>query len=337
MNMNNQLNVVLDIIECRSNFHVHSYIKNAGDTEEAVEKTLLYASLFNSGIRRVDLLRSIFDIKTSESKLNLTINSLISRNIISIWNNSLYLNTAGKDFYKRKKSNRKLRQSLLFLKFLKTFPTVSVIAFSGGTAHYGLEDHDDIDLFIITKPNCIYPVYACIHLFSFILGLRKVICANYLIDENNIEIDTPKDFYTAHQLISLVPYKNSSGLKRFIFRNNWINYFFPNFEISSYNYKPVSKFYNIFIPLNVLFLSFYKNLYKDKITGDKAKSLKLTSNCLKLHTNDNKPRITSMFEKEWNLYCEKKNYFKPYKAIHESHREVLNSGLTAKTKVKFPA
>jgi glycosyltransferase involved in cell wall biosynthesis len=338
--MSNQLNTVLDKVKDNLNGHFTNYPQNTEDTKEAVEKTLLYASLFHSGIRRDNLLKSIFNIKTSEKVLESALSNLIIDKAVSIRDNTVYLNSYKKAFYNKDRQNKQLKKSLLFLKFLKAFPLISVISFSGGTAHYGINHHDDIDLFIITKPNCVYPVYAVVHLFSVIFGLRKVICANYLIDENNLEINSPRDFYTAHQVISLVPYKNMQGLNNFFSRNNWINKFFPNFEYGDCNIKPAFKFFKIFIPFNILIMSFYKRLYSDKILRDRTESLKLGRNYLKLHTNDHRTRITLLFENEWKLYLEKKSEYntKIITTENSGHRETASAGIMLKenkTKIKF--
>ena len=340
--MNSQLNSVLNMIANKSGNHFYSSEPVTINTEEAVEKTLLYASLFNSGIKKDKMLNSMFDIKTTEKKMEAALSNLFRENRISIRDNTLYLNENKNDFYISKNTNRKLKKSLLFLNILKKFPLVSVISFSGGTAHYGLEKHDDIDLFIISKPNCLYLVYAVIHIFSFIFGLRETICANYLIDENNLEIKSPRDFYTAHQIISLVPYKNKTGFNKFLENNTWINNFFPNFEIDKYPYKEASKWYAILSQLNISIMLFYRNLYKKKISGDSSESLKLGPGCLRLHTNDHREKITSLFENEWKIYRENKvkSSIRANVAASENHREFVNTGYKLKEpklKTKYPA
>jgi glycosyltransferase involved in cell wall biosynthesis len=340
--MSSQLNTVLNMIADKSSNHFYPSEPVTINTEEAVEKTLLYASLFNSGIRKDKLFNSIFDIKTTEKMMETALNNLFKGNKISIWDNTFYLNDNKKNFYLIKNTNGKLKKSLMFLNILKKFPLVSVISFSGGTAHYGIEQHDDIDLFIICKPHCLYLVYAVIHIFSYIFGLRDTICANYLIDENNLEIKSPRDFYTAHQIISLVPYKNKSGFNKFLENNKWINNFFPNFEIDKYPYKNASKWYAVFSQLNIPIMLFYRNLYKKKISGDSSESLRLDPGSLRLHTNDHRERITSLFESEWKIYRDNKlnSSIRTNIAVSENHREFVNTGYKLKDpklKTRYPA
>jgi len=335
--MNYQLSNVLDIIEMKVNSHIYSYQKRTTSIEEAVEKTLLYASIFNSGIKRKNLFKTLFDIKANENRLDSILNRMINEGIVLSRDNTLYLNINKFKFYNKVGKNKHLTKSILFLKLLKIFPLISVISFSGGTAHYGLNNHNDVDLFIITKPNCLYPVYAVIHILSYIFGLRKVICANYLIDENNLDINSPRDFYTAHQIMSLVPYKNKPGFDKFLFKNSWVNYFFPNFEIKIPDKTTTSKLFSVFIPVNFAIMSFYKRFYRTKISGDKTESLKITTGNLKLHTNDHRLKIISTFENEWKLYCKNKqnNNFRPLYTDLAPIKESADSGL--KTKVKVPA
>ncbi len=116
-----------------------------------------------------------------------------------------FLKNVQQNYYQKKEKKLDIKKSKRILKIVKAIPFISSIAFSGGTANYGIDNHDDIDLFIITKPNSVFIAYFLIHLISKIFNARKIICANYLIDETNLTINNFEDVYTANQIISLIP------------------------------------------------------------------------------------------------------------------------------------
>ncbi len=338
-----QLNEVLDLMEIKSKNIFPSSLEISHSVISAVEKTLLYANLFNAGIKKDHLLKSLFDVKTSKLEIEFSLTKLLEENKITIKNNSLYLNAPPKRYYQRKRENYFPNRSLKFLMLLKNLPLISSISFSGGTANYGIKRHDDIDLFIITKPNCVFIVYAVIHLLSLLFRLRRQICANYLIDEMQLEISSPRDFYTANQIISLLPYKNKKLVERFIFENRWINYFYPNFPVKKNKFRKPSGFYFIFFPFNKAIMIFYKLLYrKHLLNKSENESLKISNRCLKLHTNDHRVRITNIFAGEWKKYCEEnysnKNWVLKFvdKAFREKY-SVIQSPSHDVTKIKLPA
>jgi hypothetical protein len=192
------------------------------------------------------------------------------------------------------------------LKVVNSIPFISSIAFSGGTAHYGIDNHNDIDLFIIARTNTIYIVYAMIHLLSLLLKVRKELCANYLIDESQMEINNLRDFYTAHQIISLTPMKNEEKLHQFFICNSWVKIFFPNFIIKKVEPETYSE--NIFLkPLNIIIKLFYLTIYRKQIRRF-DNSVILSDHTIKLHTNDNRQKITNEFFHAWKNY--RQNIFK---------------------------
>jgi hypothetical protein len=299
-----------------------SIIPSAKSHSEALEKTLLYAKLFDSGIREDMLHQQIFDLKLSNSELNSAVSESISKGIIIRKDNYLFVNYTGNNFYSKKKSKLNKAKVEKLLLFLKKLPFVSMIAFSGGTSHYGILDHDDIDLFIITKPDSVYIVYLIIHIFAYITHTRKELCANYLIDETNLEINHSYDFYTAHQIISLIPFKNPEVLRKFWQENKWVNKFFPNFY-SGNSIASISRSKHFMLnSLNRVLMLLYKRYFRKKILlSTNSSSIILTENCLKLHTNDNSTKIIFEFENLIHEYYRSKRfseYSQPEKQLTET-------------------
>lgn len=301
--MRSQLAGVLDEIKIRIKKQSGISVPKAVNNEEALIKTLVYSGIFKAGIKKDKIHEQLFDREISREALDRIVNKYLAENIIIETNGYLKLNYESDSFYnihKGRIGKKKLRR---LLGFLHRLPFISLIAFSGGTAHYGIENHDDIDLFIISKPYAIYIVYFIIHIFSFVLKARKELCANYLIDESNLEIGQNYDYYTAHQIITLKSFRNEKMLSHFYSRNSWIKAFFPNFSIIQENYKPAGKLYYLIRPFNWIIMSLYKIKYKNLL---KSKSLNqsiiITENCLKLHSNDNRRKIMNEFHRKWKEY-----------------------------------
>ena len=309
--MQNQLNFVLDMLKLRISKRFYYYAEKSKTYEEAIEKTLLYSHLFNGGLSKSDLYKFLFDVRINEQQFAAALDNLAYSNKISLANDNVSLNYRNINIYK--KDIRKLDKKKLKLAFriINHTPFISCICFSGGTANYGIENHNDIDLFLITRHNTLYIVYLIIHILSKIFNLRKQLCANFLIDEAYPEIKDQHDYYTAHQVVSLVPFKNSRMLDRFLLRNNWIREFFPNYAARFSDVNETgnpNKFYAALKPVNLLLKYFYRHLYRKYLTEDLSGTIELDNKCIKLYTNDHRIRILEAFNHEWEKYLEARKY-----------------------------
>ena len=301
--MARQLSGLLNELESRIRKNSSSGIPKARTGEEALQKTLVYSGMFNSGMSAEKIHTQLFDKEIDSQELQETILRYKTGNILWEQNGYLFLTNQINGFYR--KSSKKIDKIKLrkLLNFLQKAPLISSIAFSGGTTHYGLENHEDIDLFIIAKPYTTYIVYFILHIYSKLFNARKELCANFLIDETQLEISISYDFYTAHQIVSLSAFKNEKMLNRFWNANSWIKNFFPNFTIKPQAYSGAGKIYNLLRPLNFLLYLIYKWLYHKRVLGgDINGSLVLTENCMKLHTNDNRYKIIREFGTLWREF-----------------------------------
>lgn len=300
--MKDQLFKITDILKSKIKKKISVAIQPAVTKEEAIEKTLLYSNLFNSGIAKSILHKSILDAEISKEELENLLLKLFIENRVYFKDDIVYLNYTS-SFYKKPSAKIAASKNKRVIKLLNLIPFVSSISFSGGTVHYGFEDHNDIDLFIIVKSNALYIVYAFIHFIALMFNVRKEFCANYLIDEREMEIKYSRDIYTANQIISLRSFKNENSLNWFFQNNDWIKYFYPNFSwsVSKEEYK-LRK--NLFLfPFNKLLKTFYRTLYRKPLNENQnGSSIKLEEFCIKLHTNDNREKIIREFFNAWEKY-----------------------------------
>ncbi len=300
--MRNQLAEVIDILKSKINNKILISIPSVENKEEAVEKTLLYSSLFNSGINKEHFHKSVFDVEMNKEELEKVLLKLYIQNKIYFKDDTVYLNYSFPLNYKPKVKPNHLKNERA-LKLLDFIPFISSASLSGGTAHYGYENHNDIDFFIITKPNTLYIVYALIHFLSILFKVRKELCANYLIDERGMRIKYPHDFYIAHQIISLQSIKNKKLLNSFFNQNLWIKKYFPNFSWNKFEGNNHPRKNLFLIPINKCFKFLYRLIYKKQLKENQNKtSILLDELSIKLHTNDNRHRITEEFFNAWKDY-----------------------------------
>jgi glycosyltransferase involved in cell wall biosynthesis len=298
--MRSQLDRVLERLTGRKFFYSGD-VPHA-EVETAVQKTLLYYKLFNGGLSIDAIHTYLLDLKVSRRQLDEAVESLIQRRIVNLSKNILSLNADVRSFYVRKQKSLDGKLTSRLLKILNNIPFITAIAFSGGTANYGLENHDDIDLFIITKPYTIYLVYLLIHAISLVMKCRNILCINYLVDENAVEINLHRDLYTAHQIIALKAFKNGKFLQYFLNKNSWIVDHYPNYPIPDSRYPDSSTVYTLFRPVNWLLKIIYQRWYREVIGRADQGSIVLSDNVMKLHTRDYRNTVITEFEMQWLEY-----------------------------------
>ena len=98
---------------------------------------------------------------------------------------------------------------------------------SGATAH-GTASDGDIDLFLITAPGRAWAVSLLLFVGAKLLGLRQVMCVNYLVSEDKLTL-TEHDPFTANQLVGLKPLAGLDTYDRLIRANDWGAAYYPNF------------------------------------------------------------------------------------------------------------
>ena len=68
-------------------------------------------------------------------------------------------------------------------------------------------------------------------LVSRVTKTRGVVCPNYLVDEDHLEIAYHHDLFTAHQAISMVPIAGLDVFARFVKANDeWVRKLYPGYE-----------------------------------------------------------------------------------------------------------
>jgi predicted nucleotidyltransferase len=113
---------------------------------------------------------------------------------------------------------------------LSLFPYIRGVAVSGSLSKYYADEHSDIDFFIITAKNRLWIARTVTHLLkkiSFLFRKQHLLCMNYFIDEQHLEIEE-RNIFTATEIITLLPMKGANAFERFYSSNKWIEEYLPN-------------------------------------------------------------------------------------------------------------
>src|SRR6185369_12108494 len=188
---------------------------------------------------------------------------------------------------------------------LATLPFIRMLALSGGTAHRNARGGDDIDLFVVAASGRIYSAYTMLFLASQLTRTRGVLCPNYLVDENHLEIAYNHDLFTAHQAISLVPIAGLDTFDRFSRANEeWVRVFYPGYQprpaAASLGEPGVQARAERAIGLlgdrMERFLSLVWRLHLGRrVSRAKGSDVVLGGGILKLHLSDHRTRVLARF------------------------------------------
>ncbi len=201
-----------------------------GKGEDAVLKTALYAGLFDYPLTPEEMRRGLFDLEMSGEAMGDAVSrcSLLSR---VERDGRVFLPLKGREGTVEVRLRREREHGAFLdrlgrpIEWLCGLPFVRMVALSGGSAlAYG----EDLDLFVVAAPGRAWTVTLLSVLLAKAMGLRRTICVNYLVDEGALHIPA-RDFFTAHQVLTLKPVYGLDVYERFVRENAWVRDHFPNF------------------------------------------------------------------------------------------------------------
>jgi hypothetical protein len=123
-----------------------------------------------------------------------------------------------------------LERNRAALSSLAALPFVRALIVSGGVAHKNPGARPDVDFFVVTARGRAYTAYAALFLATKLTSTRRLICPNYLVDESELTIAYHRDLFTAHQLVSALPFTGHETYEALCRSNEeWVRPFFPAF------------------------------------------------------------------------------------------------------------
>jgi glycosyltransferase involved in cell wall biosynthesis len=209
-----------------------------GDREDwAVLATVAYADLFDAAVGVDDLARTCLGVRISADEVLRRARLAPLSELITIDASQSVVTLRGREqlVARREEGVRRtaelLQRHQRVISALATLPFIRMLALSGGTAHKNARGGDDIDLFVVAAGGRAYSAYTALFLISRLTKTRGVVCPNYLVDEDHLQIAYHHDLFTAHQAISMVPIAGMEVFARFVRANDeWIRKLYPGYQ-----------------------------------------------------------------------------------------------------------
>jgi hypothetical protein len=201
------------------------------DLDQAIWRTIAYASLFQYPLRPAELQRRLVDVAAGESQLLARLFSPSLRPQIALRDGFVF--PMGCEAWvdlrraRHERTDRLLAQHDRALRTLAHVPFVRMVALSGACAHGNASD-DDVDVFLITHPARAWAVTLFLMIASKLAGLRRSLCINYILAEDGMALPE-RDRFTAAEIVGLRPLAGRGVYHRFVRANDWIAPLHPNF------------------------------------------------------------------------------------------------------------
>jgi glycosyltransferase involved in cell wall biosynthesis len=191
------------------------------------------------------------------------------------------------------------------LRMLAVLPFIRALVISGGVAHRNVGAHADIDLFVIAKSGRAYTAYTMLFLATTLTGTRRVICPNYIVDQDELSVAYHRDLFTAHQLVSTRAFSGQAAYEALCQLNEtWVRRFFPSFTAKApVNVPPPSPWQGVteavLAPVAPALEGLFRWAWRFRLRRRAATSVHadvvLSDGILKLHLSDYRARVLGRF------------------------------------------
>jgi hypothetical protein len=199
--------------------------------EQAVLRTVLYASLFEAPVGLERLHRHLQDVPLSLDALKGALDGPFLRQRLEVQDGHVFprgraawLRAAA---FHRERTRGLLQSHRRVLRAVASFPYVRLAALSGACAHDNARD-SDVDVFLVVRHGRAWTVCLALMLLSKLLGKRRTLCLNYIVDEGALELPE-RDLFTASELVGIRPLAGPEAYVAFLRANGWAAARYPNF------------------------------------------------------------------------------------------------------------
>jgi glycosyltransferase involved in cell wall biosynthesis len=209
--------------------------RGADPRDWAIAATVTYADLFDAPITVEEIARSCLGLQLGAEEIRRRAAAAPLASFLAL-DGSDHLTLRGREALIPRRADGIQRTAALLerhrrvIAALAALPFIRMLALSGGTAHRNARGGDDIDLFVVAAAGHVYTAYTMLFLASRLTRTRGVVCPNYLVDEDHLQIAYHHDLFTAHQALSLVPIAGQAAFDRFVDANrDWVRDFYPGY------------------------------------------------------------------------------------------------------------
>jgi hypothetical protein len=279
-----------------------------GDAECAILRTVAYAAVFQAPLSVDELHRRLMDVGLGREELRARLDTPLLRQRLSVSEDVVY--PRGEQGWLGVRRERQARTASLMarhrlaLRCLARFPFVRLLALSGACAHDNATD-DDVDLFLVVKRNRAWAVCLTLMACSKLMGLRRSLCINYIVDEDGMSLPEV-DLFTASEIVGLKVLAGEEAYRRFLAANAWVGGRFPNFwsrharDGEGASEPAAPRWLEGLLDLGVApLLEAFSRRVLGAYLGRKAKGssgVVLAPHRLKLHIHDHRPRLLVRYD-----------------------------------------
>ncbi len=286
-------------------------LSSTDEISSSILRVLLYFKIFSYPLRKEELFQFVGNGNKIEIQAALA--KLIGKGFIYAKDDFVWVDNPENIIASRLEGNQRAEKYLRIAHrqawLLSKFPFIKCLCISGSLSKRYMDDHSDIDYFIIARKNSLWLTkffMSCIVETLEVFGLQKYFCPNYIITENNLEIPD-KNVYTAIEIATLIPIYNRDEFERFLTANSWIKEYVPHFEMN----LPTHIFeyrrwlnnlwqHQTFKWLNQKIFRFYKRRFMMKVRKGKIvafdNDMVITEDDFKLHLSGHRKRILQKFQ-----------------------------------------
>jgi len=200
--------------------------------ELAIVRSVIYAALFDYPLTLPQLHASLIGASMSPKQIQAAIDAN-SRLRAIVEQRDGYFFPAGRYDLVSERSRREARSRAFLqthsraLRVICALPFTRMVALSGSIAHLNLEDGGDMDLFIVARGRRVWTVTVATILLTRLLGVRRVMCANFVMSDVHLTVEQ-QDLFTANQILHLKPLIGPEVLEGFVAANPFVRRFYPN-------------------------------------------------------------------------------------------------------------
>lgn len=204
---------------------------SASAADVAILRTVAYASVFESPASLAELHRTLMDLPLSRAALAARLRGTFLSQWLGMTDGLVHLR--GREQWVALRRARQRRSRALIerhrsvLDLLARLPFVRLVALSGACARDNAAD-EDVDVFLVAKRGRAWSVCLALMLLCKALGVRRTLCANYIVDETLLALPE-NDLFTASEIVGLRPLAGRETYRRFVEANAWVAVRFPNF------------------------------------------------------------------------------------------------------------
>ena len=218
------------------------------------------------------------------------------------------------------------KRAALVTHIIKRFPFVRAVMVTGSLSKNSSDIKSDLDFMLITANNRLWISRTLLMLFKkiFFLNSYKFFCLNYYITESSLTI-TERNIFTATEIATIKATYNAPLMEKFIHENNWVQDFFPNYDLCDpllhtsgckVNNRTsfIQRVFEFFIPSKLALIldkkfmemtrSYWKKKYPHINKDERDHMFKSTESASKTHPGNMQKKILGLYTKklqEFNL------------------------------------